>query len=215
VRRIALGAVAGVALLLVVAQIVLPRIAERRLRASVQRHGAQVERVDVRAFPALKLLRGAADAVRVRIGSAAFTGAGDLAGELARTGNAGRVDASVARLRVGPLVMRDLELRERHGRLDGEASLTRSDLAAAIPVDVGLRPVDEGDGSLVLAATAGPVTVRARLSAEDGTLVIAPDGLLGAFAGLTVFDDPRVRVSGFGARTRPDGFTLTASGRLS
>lgn len=213
-RRIALGVAAAVALLLVAAQLLLPGVAERRLRDSVRERGAEVERVDVRAFPALELLFGSADAVSLQIGEASLTGAGDFADQLVRTGDVDRVDASVALLRIGPLVLRDLRLRERGGRLAGEASLTRTDLEAAIPVDVGLRPVDDGDGSLVLAATVGRVTARARLSAQDGTLVIAPDGLLGAFAGLTVFEDPRIRIDDVGARSRPDGFTVTASGEL-
>ncbi len=213
-RRIALGAVAAVVVALVAAQLLLPGIAERRLADSVRERGAEVEEVDVRAFPAVKLLFGAADGVSLRVGEASLSGAGDLADELVRTGEVGRVDASVALLRVGPLVLRDLRLREREGHLAGEASLTRTDLEAAIPVDVGLRPVDDDDGSLVLAATVGPVTARARLSAQDGSLVIAPDGLLGAFARLTVFDDPRIRIEEVGARPRPDGFTVTASGQL-
>ncbi len=213
-RRIALGAVAAVVVALVAAQLLLPGVAERRLADAVRERGGVVERVDVRAFPAVKLLFGAADAVSLRIAEASLTGAGDLADQLVRTGEVGRVDASVALLRIGPLVLRDLRLREREGRLDGEASLTRADLEAAIPVDVGLQPVDDGDGSLVLAATVGPVTARARLSAQDGTLVVAPDGLLGAFAALTVFEDPRIRIADVGARSRPDGFTVTASGRI-
>ncbi len=213
-RRIALGAVASVVVALVAAQLLLPGIAERRLADSVRERGAEDEEVDVRAFPAVKLLFGAADGVSLRVGEASLSGAGDLADELVRTGEVGRVAAWVALLRVGPLVLRDLRLREREGHLAGEASLTRTDLEAAIPVDVGLRPVDDDDGSLVLAATVGPVTARARLSAQDGTLVIAPDGLLGAFAALTVFDDPRIRIEDVGARSRPDGFTVVASGEL-
>jgi hypothetical protein len=49
--------------------------------------------------------------------------------------------------------------------------------------------VAAGGGQLVLQASAGPVNVRARLSARDGRLVIAPDGLLGGLAALTVFED--------------------------
>jgi hypothetical protein len=79
---------------------------------------------------------------------------------------------------------------------------------------VGLTPVAAGDGQLVLEAVAGPLSVRARLSARDGALVIAPDGLLGGFASLTVFSDRRVRVTGVGARSRADGFTVTATGAL-
>jgi hypothetical protein len=58
------------------------------------------------------------------------------------------------------------------------------------------------------------VTVRARLSARDGALVIAPEGLLGGLGSLTVFRDSRVHVSAVGSKLGADGFTITASGRL-
>ena len=92
--------------------------------------------------------------------------------------------------------------------------MTQGDLAAALPPAVGLQPVAAGDGQLVLEVAAGPISARARLSARDGALVIAPDGLLGGFASLTVFSDRRVRVTGVGARSRADGFTVTATGAL-
>jgi hypothetical protein len=171
--------------------------------------------VDVSAFPVVQLLWGRADAVRVRVAGARLAASGDLADQLDRTRATDELDASVDELRLGPLVLRDLRLRKRGERLRGEASVTRADLAAASPVAVDLEPVESRDGVLVLQARAGPLTVRARLSASDGRLLIAPDGLLGGFASLTVFEDPRVRVEGVGARPRAGGFTLTADGRLS
>ena len=60
----------------------------------------------------------------------------------------------------------------------------------------------------------GPLGGQARLSADDGALRIAPEGLLGALGSLTIFEDPRVIVEGVGARPRDGGFTLTATGRL-
>jgi hypothetical protein len=57
--------------------------------------------------------------------------------------------------------------------------------------------------------------VRARLTARDGALVVAPEGLLGGLGTLTVFRDSRVKVTQVGSRPGSDGFTLTAAGRLS
>jgi hypothetical protein len=203
---------AGVAVLLVAllaSQYFLPRLAERQVRDELHGTG-RVESVDVRAFPALKLLFGHADRVDVGVGAAA-AGTGRLAELLAKTKRTNELRATVRTLDLGPLVLRDLRLRKQGSRLSGDAAVTNEDLAAALPPSVGLRPVASGDGQLVMEAQAGPLTVRARLSARDGALVIAPEGLLGGFASLTVFSDRRVHVTGVGARPRADGFTVTAT----
>lgn len=212
-RRIAyvLAAIVG---LLVVAQLALPPIAERYVRKEVRSNGGVVDTVDVAAFPAVKLLWRHADRITLKLRSARL-GVGDLADELDRTRGVGKLDASIATMALGPLRLRDIALHKRGDRLDGEASVTSQDLAAALPVDVGLEPVEADADGLVLEGSLGPVTARARLSASDGALRIAPEGLLGGLASLTVFQDPRVAVDSVGARERPDGFTLTATGRLA
>lgn len=212
---------AGIAVLLLglllAAQVLLPGVAEDRLRDDLARSG-QVLRVDVDALPAATLLWGRADRVEVEMGEVR-TGQGDLADLLARTAEAEELDARAAVLRVGPFVARDARLRKRGRRLHGEAAVTESELTAALPVEVGLKPVESAGGELVLEATAPvfgqQIAVRARLSVREGALVIAPDGLLGGFASLTVFSDPRVRVRGVGARPLEGGFLLTADATVS
>ena len=206
---------AGIAVLVaafLASEYFLPRQAEQRVRDEL-RDTAKVEDVEVSAFPALKLLFGHADRVDVRVDEAT-TGTGKLAELLASTKRTDELRATARTVRLGPLVMRDLRLRKDGARLSGEAAVTQADLTAALPPAVGLQPVAAGDGQLVLEANAGPISVRTRLSARDGALVIAPDGLLGGFAALTVFSDRRVRVTGVGARSRADGFTVTATGAL-
>ena len=212
-RRLAVGAAVFVVALLVLAQVALPPLAERSLRSELASTGRVVS-VDVSALPAVKLLFHRADSVRVHLRQARL-GVGDLADRLDSTRDTGSLDARLDELDLGPLKLRDLSLRKSGARLDGEASVTVADLQSALPVDLGLTPVESGDGALVMEAALGPVTVRARLSTSDGALLIAPDGLLGGFASVTVFEDPRVRVEGVGARARSDGgFTVTASGVL-
>lgn len=211
-KRPAIGAAVIVVALLVLAQVALPRLAERSLRSQLRPTG-RVLSVHVSAFPALKLLFHRADDVRVHLADARL-GVGDLADRLDTTRDTGSLDARVDRLDLGPLALRDLRLRKDGSRLDGQASVSQADLESALPVDLGLTPVESGDGALVMRAAVGPVTVRARLSASDGALLIAPDGLLGGFASVRVFEDPRLEVTGVGARPRAGGFTLTASGRL-
>jgi hypothetical protein len=211
VKLLLLGSAVFVAALLLAAQVLLPGYAEDRLRDDLT---GEVRRVEVQAFPALKLLFGRADRVELEMGEVR-TGQRDLADLLARTADTDELDARAAVIRVGPFVARDARMRKRGDALHGEAGVTSAELTAALPAEIGLQPVESEGGQLVLEATAGPLSVRARLSAKDGRLVIAPDGLLGGFASLTVFSDPRVRVGGVGARPRPDGFTLTADATVS
>ncbi|MEA2320043.1 MAG: hypothetical protein QOD44_4232 [Solirubrobacteraceae bacterium] len=197
---------------LVGGQLALPRVAERRISHDLAATG-EVRRVSVEALPAVKLLYKRADRVEIDMAEAR-AGTGKLAQLLRRTSGAREVDARVDLVRVGPLQLRGVALRKDHNHLSGQASLSDADLAAALPRQLALRPVEDPAGELVLEASAGVVTVRARLSARDGALVIAPEGLLGGLGSLTVFRDSRVHVSAVGSKLGADGFTLTASGRL-
>lgn len=216
-RRLLLGAGVFVFALLLAAQVLLPDIAERRLRGDLEASG-EVRRVEVSAFPALELLFGDADRVEIEMGEVR-AGQGELADLLARTAGTEELDARAEVIRVAPFVARDARLTKRERRLRGQATVTDAELAAALPASVGLRPVESADGALILEGTAAvlgqEITARARLSARDGALVIAPEGLLGGLVTLTVFSDPRVRVVGVGAKPLPGGFTLTAEGDVS
>ena len=78
--------------------------------------------------------------------------------------------------------------------------MSEAELAAALPAQLRLRPVEDPAGELVLEGAVGPITARARLTARDGALVVAPEGLLGGLGSLTVFKDSRVQVTDVGAR---------------
>jgi hypothetical protein len=145
----------------------------------------------------------------------ATVGVGDLGDRLASTRRTSRLSMVVDALALGPLRLRAVTLHKSGSRLTGSATVSRADLSSALPVDLGLHPVASGGGALVMEADVGPVAVRARLSAQDGELRIAPEGLLGGFASVTVFSDPRVRVLGVGARSTAGGFTFTARGALT
>ena len=216
-RRIAAAAVLVVLAGLVAAQLLLPGIAENRLRDRLARDG-HVDSVHVSAFPAVKLLWGHADRVTVHMASVR-TGTGRLGHLLASTGDAGRVDATARELDVLSLRLRDAKLRKRDGRLEGEATVTDADLRAALPAGFDVRPVASGNGQLVLRGSVtlfgATVTANAVLLAQDGKLRIAPDVPFGGFAALTVFDDPHIHVDGVGARGVPGGFVVTARGRLT
>jgi len=197
---------------LVGGQFVLPRIAERRISDSLAATG-EVRRVSVEAVPAVKLLFKRADRVEIDMAEAR-AGTGPLAKLLRRTRGARELDARVDLVRVGPLQLHAVVLHKDDDRLRGEATVSDADLAAALPRQLALRPVDDPAGELVLEASAGVFTARARLSARDGALVIAPEGLLGGLGSLTLFRDSRVHVTAVGSKPGDGGFTLTAAGRL-
>jgi hypothetical protein len=210
--RAALALLGLLAAALVGGQLVLQRVAERRISHELAKNG-DVRRVSVEALPAIKLLFKRADRVEIEMAEAR-AGTGKVAQLLRRTAGARELDARVDRVRVGPLQLRGVALHKDHNRLRGQATVSDADLAAALPRRLALRPVEDPAGELVLEASAGVVTVRARLSARDGALVIAPEGLLGGLGSLTVFKDSRVHVSEVGSKLGSDGFTLTAGGRL-
>lgn len=216
--RVAAPILLVLVLVLAGSQVVLPRLAERRLKGDLADIG-EVREVRVSAFPALKLLAERADRVEVVLGPTQ-AGTGDIGDLVDRARDTDELDARVASMRLGRLALRDLRLRKRGDALEGEAGLTLDALRAAVPPGIGFKPVDEGDGQLVLEATAGLLginaKVRARLSARDGALVVAPEGIpFGGLATLTVFSDPRIAVTEVGARRTADGYALTARGRLN
>lgn len=203
--------------LLAGSQLLLPGLAERRIADELRATG-RVERVSVKAFPALKLLARRADRVEVTLGEARAR-TGRLSDLIAEADGVEELDARVGVLRLGPLLLREARLVKRGDALDGTARLSRADLQAALPAQVGFRPLPTDGGDLLFEATAGlfglQATVRARLSARDGALIIAPEGLpFGGLATLTVFRDPRIAVTGVGATETGDGYALTARGRL-
>ncbi len=215
-RRISAIAIAGVILLLVIAQLVLPRIAAQRLRDRLSRSG-QVLEVHVSAFPAIELLWHQADRVVVRIGRYR-TDPARLGSLLHEAGNVGSLDATATEVDSGLLTLRDARLRKRGDQLTGSATVSESDLKRALPILQSVAPVASGNGRLTLRGTATllglSATVDATVSAAGGQLVVAPDVPFGALATLTVFSNPHVYVEGVAASPTAGGFTVTAQARL-
>ncbi len=211
--RVIIGVVAVAVALLVASQLLLPSLAEHKLRDDLAGSG-DVRSVSVSAFPAIKLVWRHADRVRVRFGRLRL-GRGELADRLDETRHVGRVDAHADVLRVSALTLRDIDLTKRGPRLHAEAALSKADLDRALPAGAGLKPVGAGGGELTVEVTAGPVAVRAIAAARGGALVITPTGVLSGVATVTVFSDPRIQVTGVGARTRPGGYVVTVDGRLA
>ncbi len=53
------------------------------------------------------------------------------------------------------------------------------------------------------------------IAARDGKLVVAPSGLLGAFATVTLYDDPEIHVQSVTATPVPGGLRFVARGKVT
>lgn len=204
---------------LVVGQLVLPGIAERRLEGDLQSVGTQPQ-VQLSAFPAVKLLFGKADKVTLRLATARTAGGTSLADQLQRTQDAGELDVRVGTLEVGALVIRNARLRKRSGGLTASGSIRNADLAAVLPPllqQTRASPQQDGEGLLLDGTVAvpllGTIQAQARVTTENGTIVTRAENL--PLPALTIFQDPRVSVQSLTSRRQADGFELTATGTLT
>jgi hypothetical protein len=216
VRRIAVLSGVGVVLLvLVLAQLILPGIAEQQLRDRLSKSG-QVISVQVSAFPAIELLWHHADSVHIKLASY-HKSIGSLSNDLAEAGDADSLDASANVLQTGIVTLRDATLTKRGNVLTGLAHLTQSDLTSSLPFLSGVQVASAG-GSLTFHGTATlfvlSAPVDATLSVEQGKLVVAPDVASIGLPTFRVFGDPRIAVQSVSATPAPDGFIVTARALL-
>jgi hypothetical protein len=215
-RRWALAVAATVVVLAVAQQVVLPPLAERRLRSELAASG-EVERLDVRALPALELLWRRADSVSVTMREYRMRRT-RLADMLADSRGVRRLDARAATLRADRLVMHAARMRKSGDALEGEASVTATALRAAMPPNLAVRPIAYGADGLVFEGTAAllgaVVSARVALVARDGRLLLVPAVPFGGLLTVTLFADPRIAVEAVGARPAPGGFALTVRARL-
>jgi hypothetical protein len=218
-RRLAVYIAGGVLLLLVLSQLLLPRIAASVISSRVGRYG-KVLSVSVEAWPALQLIWGSVPSVHVRAGSLAMSPqqAAKLLWEAHGTASA---DISAERVRVGSLQLSDATLRKRGSALTAQASATGADVKAALPEDLEVHLLRSGGGQVEVQASGAlfgvGATVNAVGMASEGKLVAHPLGFLVEGVRLTLFSDPHVYVEGVGASVqseRPLSYRLTMSASL-
>jgi hypothetical protein len=215
-RLAALGTAALVIGVLVVAQLVLPGIAARRLRAQLARSG-QVLSVQVHAFPAIELLWHEADRVVVRLGRYR-PATGNLPSTLDQSTSVGTLDASAREIDFGLLTLHDATLTKRGDRLHGTATVSEADLRSALPILRSVTPVTSSGGHLTLQGTASlfgvTATVDATVSAQTGNLVVAPDIPFGGLATITLFSARHVKVQSVSAAPAAGGFSVQATATI-
>lgn len=194
--------VAAVVVVGVAMQVLLPKVAAERVREKLEKYGS-VESVEVKAWPAVKLMWKDADEARVRAGTLKLSleQAEALLGEAK---GVERVRARVKSVEVDGVRLTDAEL-EKHGRgLRAEGVMSAADVKRALPEGLEVALVKSEGGKVEVQASGGlfgvSASVDAVAEAEEGKLVARPTALLLSGFKLTVFDDPSVYVEGVQAR---------------
>jgi hypothetical protein len=205
---------------LALAQLVLPGIAADRVRERVGRYGRVVS-ASVSAWPAVKLLWGSADSVKVRAEGLRISPS-QSAALLWEARGVARMEVTAGSVREGPLQLHDARLRKRGRALEGEALVSAADVRAALPPGFDVELTGSAGGEVRVRASGGlfgaGASVEAVAGAEDGRLVARPVGLGGVR--LTLFSDPHVRVEGVGASVvagppgRPSSYALSMRASL-
>jgi len=206
-------------LVLGLAQLILPRIAESTISSRIGRYG-KLRSVDVHAWPAVELLWGRVDSVRVRAASLKLSAA-QAAALLWEASGVSRMDVQAETVQLDQLRVTDAILTKRGGALAAVASASEADARAALPRGFALRLIRSEGGEVEARSSGGlfggAASVDAVASARGGRLIARPRGLLLDGFQLTLFADPHVYVEGVGATlapTRPPSYRLSIDASL-
>lgn len=218
--RLRVGALAGgVLLALALAQLLLPRIAVSRISSRVGRYGS-VRSAAVEAWPAITLLWGSADMVRVAAAELHLSPA-QAAALLWEARGAHSMQVSAAGVQLGSLRLSDASLRKHGSTLSGEAFASDADVAAALPPGVSVQLISSEGGRVEVRVSGRLFGVGSALDAvaeaRAGKLVVHPLGLLLQGVVLTLFSDPHVYVEGVAASAvagSPPGYRLRIDASL-
>jgi hypothetical protein len=209
----------GAALVLVLAQVLLPGIAASRVSSRIGRYG-RVESVSVSAWPAVKLLWGSVDSVRVRAGGLALSAA-QAARLLWEARGVASMDVTAASVRLGSLHVGEVSLRKRGSAVSAQARIEETDVTAALPAGLAVALVKSEGGEVQVRASGGLFGVGAAVDAvagaREGKLVVHPLGSLVEGLQLTLFSEPHIYVQGVGASIigeQPLSYRLSMSASL-
>lgn len=199
----------AIVLALVLAQVFLPGIAANRIRARVEKYGT-IERVTVKAWPAVELLWGRADSVKVTARSLQMSPA-QAAKLLWEARGVETMTMAAASVREGSLQLHDASFQKHGNALEGQAWAARTDVKVALGEGFEVRLLSSGAGQVEVRVGGGlfgvNTSVDAVARAQEGKLVVHPLGFLLEGLKLTLFANPHVRVEGVGASavTGPGG----------
>jgi hypothetical protein len=217
--RLLLLLLVGVALILLLGQLLLPGIAANRVSSRVGRYG-KVDSVDVHAWPAVQLLWGSADSVTVRARNLSLTPA-QAAKLLWEARRVDHLDFTATSVRLGPLRLTDARVRKRGSSLSAQAVAGQADVKAALPRGLSVQLIGSEGGEVRVRASGGLFGLGAALqvvaTAREGKLLVHPVSVPLARLSLTLFSESHVYVEGVGASLldgAPASYRLTMRARL-
>jgi LmeA-like phospholipid-binding len=195
------GLAGAIVAVLVLAQLLLPPIAADRVRARVGKYGT-VESVTVKAWPAVELLWGSADSVKVTARSLRMSPT-QTAKLLLQARGVETMTLAAASVREGPLQLHDASFQKHGDALTGQAWAAQTDVKAALGNGFEVQLLSSSGGQVEVRAGGGLFGVGASVDAvaraQEGKLVVRPLGFLLGGLQLTLFANPHVRVEGVGA----------------
>ncbi len=213
-RRSILASCLAVLIVLVVAQFVLPAVAAKVVRESLEPPDRGVS-VSVSSFPAVMLLFGHADSASVRIAEARQGGTGGLEKLLSRASHVGRLTSSVERMHLGPLQLTHVYLAKNGSELTTRATVSAAAIEHILPISLHLNAADVATGGMRLSLSTSILgrveSLGARVVARGGVLEIAPELPLFGFVNISLFNDPEVAVTSVSVQPLGSGtyvFTL-------
>jgi len=202
-RRTALSAGGSALLVLVLAQVFLPRIAADRVRSKLGRYGT-VGAVSVSAWPAIELLWGKADSLTIHARSLTLS-TFQIASLLAQvrgftdvTVHAGRVTLRAPQLASGVSVS-DARVFKRGSSVTASSTVTQAQLDGALPGGLAVQPLRSGPEGVSVRAGGALFGIGASIDVLvrplEGNIVAEPEGVpFASLASLTVFSDAHLKV---------------------
>lgn len=204
---------------LVGAQALLPHIAASTISARIGRYGT-IRSVSVTAWPAVQLLWGGVESVRVVASRIALSPvqAGDLLWEASATEE---LDVTAAQVQIGALRLSHARLRKHGSSLTAEGSVGERQLMATLPKGVVVRGIQSGGGAIDVRASGVlfgvPQSLLIAAGAHDGKVIARALDFPLAGVHVTLFEAPHIYVETLSARLqsrRPLTYALTVTARL-
>ena len=140
---------------------------------------------------------------------------GDLGALLDQAQRTEHLDERLPELTRDGVTLRDVVLHKDGADAFAEATVDAGEVAEYLPEGVDLRydPDAGGDGVVFKGSTTVlgvKVPVTARVTAEDGAVIVNPEGL--PIGRTTLFSDPRLRVERLSAKPAPGGLRVRVEG---
>jgi hypothetical protein len=191
-------------LVLVLAQLLLPVIAEKVAKDRLSKYGT-VKSVSVSAFPAVELLWGKADSASVHAGSLKVSASQfsqiikqvwEARGVTNATMTAEQVTVGATGLLAHGVTASDVHAQKRGSQVSVSATITQQQLEEALPSGFQVKLLESGGGQVRVQVSGGLFGEQAAISAfikpSGGRLVAEPQGL--SFATLTLLSAPHLKV---------------------